>query len=82
MFLSALLQHVRRPVNVITQSDELELLIAGLRKFSDLTIERKRSLINKNIFRLALHVLKQSFTAVSEAGERHSADAQLAVYCP
>ena len=82
MFLSALLQHVRRPVNVITQSDELELLIAGLRKFSDLTIERKRYLINKDIFRLALHVLKQSFTAVSGAGERHSADAQLAVYCP
>ena len=82
MFLGALLQHVRRPVNIITHSDELELLIAGLRKFSDLTIKRKRYLINKNIFRLALHVLKQSFTAVSVARERHSADAQLAVYCP
>jgi phosphopantetheine adenylyltransferase len=82
VFLGALLQHVRRPLNIITQSDKLELLIAGLRKFSDLTIECKRYLINKDIFRLALHVLKQSFTAVSGARERHSADAQLAVYGP
>jgi hypothetical protein len=81
MFLSAILQESNRLLNLINliyQSDELKLLLAGFPKFSELTLPLTRFLTNQDTNILALNVLKQSFTAVFR--ERHPADAQVAYY--
>ena len=78
MFINAILQEFNRPVNLISQSDELKLLLAGFPKFSEFTLPLNRFLTNQDTNILALNVLKQSFTAIF--GERHPADAQVTYY--